>query len=168
MSKYICASNLLVYESISYMAYTYIDTNTFEIKGHRYFTQIKHQRTIILSRTQKIILSKLIWIDSRWTLLDPAFDSRYFLDFLLELFQIRILLDDILFHHVIQIVQETNESEIGPRQSTADEVTAVLLHLSVQTFQIKRHRFFSSFKFLLFSLFITLIEESSDIYTKKR
>jgi len=64
---------------------------------------------------------------------------------------------------MIQVVQETNESEIGPRQSTADEIIAVLFHLSVQTFQIKRHPFMCDFKFLLFSLFIALIEESSDL-----
>lgn len=97
--------------------------------------------------------SYIIFIQSRWTLLDPALDGWYLLDFLLELFQIFILLNNILFHSEIHIIQKTNESEIGPRQSTADEVTIVPLHLSVQTLQVIRHRFVGNLEFLLFSPF---------------
>ncbi|TGZ53163.1 hypothetical protein DBV15_01570 [Temnothorax longispinosus] len=73
-----------------------------------------------------------------------------------------ILLDDVLIHHVVQVVQKSDESKIGPRQST-DKITTILLHLSVQTLQIIRHRLFGSFKFLFFNLFVTLIVETSDI-----
>jgi len=95
----------------------------------------------------------IIFICSWRTLLNPTFDGRYFLDFLLKLFQILIFLNDVAFHQKICVIQKTDESEIGPRQSTADEVTTILLYLCVQTLQIIRYRLISNFAFIFFSLF---------------
>lgn len=75
-----------------------------------------------------------------WTFRDPTLDGRQFLDLLLQLLQVIVFRNDVLLvHHVVHIVQHGDESEIGPAEGIADEVTAILLHLSIQTFQVIRY-----------------------------
>jgi len=99
----------------------------FKSNINRQSTLSKNQSTLY-----KIISEFLhiIFICSWRTLLDPTFDGRYFFDFLLKLFQILIFLNDA-FHQEVHVIQETDESEIGPCQSTTDEVTTILLYLCV-------------------------------------
>ena len=70
--------------------------------------------------------------------------------------------------HVAQIVVQTHEDDVGPGEPTADEVTAVFLHLLVQTLQVERHGDLSRLLLLLLRVLVRLVMVSSDFCKKRK
>lgn len=97
-----------------------------------------------------------------WTFLDPALDRGQSEDLVSQLLQVLSLFDDVGLHHEIQVIKEGDERQISPRESTANEIATVFLHLSIQTFHVKRNQLIGDFEFRSLGFCIAFIMEGAD------
>lgn len=76
---------------------------------------------------------------SLWPLLDPGLDLVQRHDILERLLQVGVLLGQVGLGHVVQVVDDAREVEIGPGQLAQRQVAAVLLGDHLQLLQVERN-----------------------------
>lgn len=100
--------------------------------------------------------------------LHPSFNFGQSEYLVLESFQIFVFLCNVELRHCVEIVEKSDEGEIGPRQVSTDEVTAVFLNLGIQTLHVIGNCLVLQWSVLgLFDCLVSLVVISADFCGSK-
>lgn len=99
-----------------------------------------------------------------WSLLNPRLDLLQLHDVVERLLQAGVLLHQVGLGHVVQVVDDAREVEVGPGELAQRQVAAVLLGDHLQLLQVERNDLVvQRHQLLLLDIIIGLVRHDGDL-----